>query len=431
MPGPRHSHQTLAAASTGSASRHFDVTISGFLAKDADDPRMEDTALTEYLMPAWRELCSLSPNPVPACPRCHGRRTRYLRPAATTGYPTYRCVACRRTFNRLTGTPFARLRHQSKATELIPMLGRQIALVHVGKQTGLSYPSILSWLLAFRCYLLELDPSGHWEARVKLGMHALPHARCIRCGFEGGFLSGAFDIHGRRRIRCPQCGRHRLLDVSQSEGQAFEAVVLRDSCANAVRRKRRRHPNVTMPPVTSVARVDEAARDVAMRTRPKLDDIVLPERPPSSDQAHRHEDATLSAFLLKHVDALLSDDSAPRRCPWCGSDRVASVHPRPGGLPRLSCDACLAWFTKVSNTPLVTQPAREHARRFVTMLGWHESARVVARELGVPRQTVVRWIQVWRQWLLVLDPTGEMEARVKLELCQIPPSETRDAGQQS
>jgi transposase-like protein len=411
----RHAHD---AALAGSPSRHFDVTVNGFFARDAaDDPRTEDAALTDYLMRAWLELASLSPTPVPRCPRCDGLRTHYRRPARTTRLPTYFCEACRQTFNRLTGTPFARLRHQSKAVGVIPMLARQMALTQVGEQTGLTYAAILSWLQAFRCYLVELDPSGSWEARVRLGMHALPQATCKRCGFEGGFPSGGFDAHRRRRIRCPRCGRHRLLDVSQREGQALDAVVVRDSSENAVRRKRRYHPDAPMPPVNCAARVDESTREVAARTLPKLEDIAVSARTSSSRRTHRREDVVLSAFLRRHVDAALGVKRTPCRCPWCGSGHTDYLpHPRPGGLPGLRCEACFAWFTRVSNTPLVHPSSRKHARRFLTMLGWRESHDAVARELGVTRQAALRWIHTWRQWLLLLDPTGAMEARVMLGL---------------
>jgi transposase-like protein/IS1 family transposase len=47
-----------------------------------------------------------------ACPRC--RSVRLHRHGHAHGLQRYRCVDCARTFNALTGTPLARLRHRSK-----------------------------------------------------------------------------------------------------------------------------------------------------------------------------------------------------------------------------------------------------------------------------------------------------------------------------
>jgi transposase-like protein len=47
-----------------------------------------------------------------ACPRC--RSARLHRHGHAHGLQRYRCVDCARTFNALTGTPLARLRHRSK-----------------------------------------------------------------------------------------------------------------------------------------------------------------------------------------------------------------------------------------------------------------------------------------------------------------------------
>lgn len=410
----------------GVHERHFDLTIGGGVdqSRAIDAEAAEDPVLTDYLSRAWLEFTSSSPTPVPRCPHCDGLR---VRPRQFGGpnkqLPGYFCHACRRSFNRLTGTPFARLRNQAKVSGLIPLLSRQATLTQVTERVGMSYEGILSWLLAFRRYALEIDPSGAWEARIRLGMHALPHARCARCGFEGGFLSGGFDAQRRRRIRCPQCGRHRLLDVTQREGQALEAVVVRDSIVPAVRRRRKHYPDMAMPSVQLAARVDDAMPNVAVRSMPKLDDVLLPPRRLPRGAVQRCEDPVLSAFLLERIDKALSLDSSPVPCPWCGGERT-SYHPyrRPSGLPGFRCQSCLAYFTRVSNTPLLLPRAREHARRFISMLGWRESFDAAARELDVGHKVVRRWVRVWRQWLILLDPSGEMETRVRLG---VPPQPRR------
>ena len=48
----------------------------------------------------------------PACPHCAG--TRLSRHGSVSGLQRYRCQSCRKTFNALTGSPLARLRHKPK-----------------------------------------------------------------------------------------------------------------------------------------------------------------------------------------------------------------------------------------------------------------------------------------------------------------------------
>ena len=47
-----------------------------------------------------------------ACPRCAGKRLH--RDGHAHGLQRYQCAGCGRTFNSLTGTPLARLRHKAK-----------------------------------------------------------------------------------------------------------------------------------------------------------------------------------------------------------------------------------------------------------------------------------------------------------------------------
>jgi len=50
--------------------------------------------------------------PAPCCPACGNRHVH--RHGRDRGIQRYRCCACRRTFNALSGTPLARLRHRDK-----------------------------------------------------------------------------------------------------------------------------------------------------------------------------------------------------------------------------------------------------------------------------------------------------------------------------
>ncbi|WP_256254379.1 DUF746 domain-containing protein [Burkholderia ubonensis] len=169
LPGTRRTnHETT-------PTRHFDATVGAITAKEpVDDVETEDVDLTDYLMRAWYHLIHHSPTPVPRCPHCDGLRIRPDRPSGKSKLPIYFCHTCKKSFNRLTGTPFARLQNLAKGTEMIPLLSRQMSLLQAGERLGRTQKAVLSWLLAFRRYLLELDPTGRWEARVRLGMRVAP-----------------------------------------------------------------------------------------------------------------------------------------------------------------------------------------------------------------------------------------------------------------
>lgn len=400
-------------------ARRFDATVGAITAKEpVADELTEDRKLTDFLTRTWLELVNPLPTPLPRCPHCDGLRIRPDGPKKDRdGLPAFFCHRCKRSFNRLTGTPFARLVNRAKGAAMIPLLSRQMSLLQAGKRLGRSQKAVHSWLLAFRRWLLELDPSGGWEARVRLGVRVAPHAQCARCGFEGGFLAGGFDPQGRRRVRCPQCGRSRLLDLLQKDGLAFEGVVMHDAIDTAVRARRKVYPDMPAPCVARDARLDDAALTVHARQLPRLDDIALPKRRRPAGPIERHDDHELSAFLVKHVDAALSDNRVPDPCPWCGSGRT-EYHPapRPSGLPSFRCRACLAYFTRVSNTPLIHPKARALVWRLLPMLGWKETTEAAVLELGVTAALLQSWLRAWRQWLLLLDPSGAMEARVWLGL---------------
>ncbi|MDO3617328.1 DUF746 domain-containing protein [Ralstonia pseudosolanacearum] len=382
-----------------------------------DDALTEDLEFTAFLTREWQALVNLRSTPLPRCPHCDGLRVRADGIKRASKLPVFFCHGCKKSFNRLTGTPFAHQVDRVKGAAMIPLLSRQMSLLQAGKRLGRSQKAVLSWSLAFRRYLLELDPSGRWEARVRLGVRVAPHARCTHCGFEGGFKSGGFDPQGRRRVRCPQCGRSRLLDAMQKEGLAFEGVVMHDPIDTAVRARRKIYPDMPVPEVSRGVSVDDAAPVVETRQLPRLADIALPDRRRLAGPPKRRDDPELSAFLLERIDASLSASTTPDLCPWCGSGRTEHhPAPRPNGLPGFRCRACLAYYTRVSNTPLIYPNARAQAYRLLPMLGWRETCAAAADTLGMQSSTLQTWIRSWRQWLLLLDSSGAMESRVMLGL---------------
>lgn len=90
-------------------TRQFDATVGAITAKEpVSDELTEDLGLTDVLTRSWLDLVNLQPTPLPRCPHCDGLR---IRPDRNKGgnLPSFFCHGCKRSFNRLTGTPFAHL----------------------------------------------------------------------------------------------------------------------------------------------------------------------------------------------------------------------------------------------------------------------------------------------------------------------------------
>ncbi len=166
----------------------------------------EDKELTAYLQRELEQVQSLSLHPC-ACPRCGSRQTALKnRPDAYSRRPTFKCKSCRRRFNRLTGTPLARLHYPELMPEFIRLLSQQVPYEEASRRLGLDYNAVQNWAKKFRLWLLQLDPSGQWEARVRLGIKPRAHIRCPRCGDEGGKQFSGKNGAGERRLTCFACG---------------------------------------------------------------------------------------------------------------------------------------------------------------------------------------------------------------------------------
>ncbi|WP_369679391.1 DUF746 domain-containing protein [Burkholderia ubonensis] len=182
-----------------------------------------------------------------------------------------------------------------------------------------------------------------------------------------------------------------------------------------MRARRKVHPETPMPDVVRVASVADVALEVKAHDRELWSEVELPERQLPPGPVERVEDIVVTTFLLERIDASLSQSTTPPQCPWCSSEHT-EYHPqqRPNGLPGFRCRACLSYFTRISNTPLNGPHLRKHAVQLARMLGWRETTKAAALELGVESAVAHRWVYGLRQWLLMLDRSGRMEARVQL-----------------
>ena len=78
-----------------------------------------------------------------ACPACHSAHLH--RHGHAHGLQRYRCVPCRRTFNALTGTPLARLRHKALWLEYADCLLDSRSVRQAAQQLGLHRNTTFRW----------------------------------------------------------------------------------------------------------------------------------------------------------------------------------------------------------------------------------------------------------------------------------------------
>lgn len=177
----------------------------------------EDRALSAYALCALREARSCSERPF-ACPHCSSPDTLLATRAHTRcPRPSFKCRRCKRRFNRLTGTPLARLRHEDKLYAFVPFLSQQVSYAEVAEILEVDYSAIANWAARFREWLLVLDATGTWEKRVRIGIKPRPAGTCPRCSGTKIRLHGFETDSGGRRLRCESCSvTFQLKEVADS-----------------------------------------------------------------------------------------------------------------------------------------------------------------------------------------------------------------------
>lgn len=130
----------------------------------------EDKKLTEFLTGLLAALLAPSHDPRPRCPRCGaghinsaGFRTRPI-----GRLPMFECQTCRRYFSRTAGTPLGE-KHLKRLDLFVSLQSQPISCLEAGKQMGSLPDDIGERVKVWRAWLLQLDPSGQWERRIRLG----------------------------------------------------------------------------------------------------------------------------------------------------------------------------------------------------------------------------------------------------------------------
>ena len=186
--------------------RQFDPTIPLYTKGRRPIIDTEDPVLTAFLLLAMRDVYSKSKLPF-ACPHCGDRNTFLVGQAhARMPRPSFMCRLCQKRFNRLTGTPLARLRHEDKLPAFVRLLSQQLSYAQAARRLSVDYSAIANWVAKFRLWLFQLDPSGKWESRVRLGIKPRPVTPCLRCASTTVRFSGFDSQAGHRRLSCDTCG---------------------------------------------------------------------------------------------------------------------------------------------------------------------------------------------------------------------------------
>ncbi|MBB3291286.1 MULTISPECIES: DUF746 domain-containing protein [unclassified Rhizobium] len=186
-------------------------------------PETEDKAFSVWLQGQFDEILSLSEAP-PRCPHCQGEGTVLKARASPPRpvIPVFSCQTCEIHFRRTTGTPLSGLKFR-KLSLFVCLLSQQRPVTEAAEAIGVKAVTVKRWIERTREWIVQLDPSGHWDAKVRLGMEIRPDIPCPNCGATDGMHYRGFDSDtGDRRFRCDACGRFaRLSNVLRDQEPGF------------------------------------------------------------------------------------------------------------------------------------------------------------------------------------------------------------------
>ncbi|CAE6854833.1 hypothetical protein R69746_07527 [Paraburkholderia aspalathi] len=233
----------------------------------------EDLELTAYLNRHIAAVLSESHEPRPSCPRCGDRHVSSagFKMRAFGRLPQFECQSCGRQYNRAWGTPLSE-KHLKKLDLFVSLLSQPLSCEEAGRQMG-SLPADLSQRVkAFRAWLLQLDPQGTWEQRVRLGGRPTEIRPAPLAFAETGAredvelttrLTREFDeLHSMSHapVACPDCGnRHTRFSAHAPRTMPrFECRICR------LRFTRRRGTPFVRTELGSVARLRELIRYLSL-----------------------------------------------------------------------------------------------------------------------------------------------------------------------
>lgn len=128
------------------------------------------------------------------------------------------------------------------------------------------------------------------------------------------------------------------------------------------------------------------------------------------------EDKELTTFLTARVEECYSLSYELPACFYCHSHNVVLRYRGrpPNGTPYFTCHSCGRGFSRRTGTPLEGFHKRETLKAFLPLLSQQISLARAAADLGVTKNIMARWVRIFRAWLLELDPSGQLHAKVRL-----------------
>ncbi len=90
------------------------------------------------------------------CPFCD--HEQYYRHGFASGLQRYRCQSCKRTFNALTGTPLARLRHKHKWLDYLNAIKESMTIRKAAAGVGLNLKTSFRWRHRFLAWIASDHP---------------------------------------------------------------------------------------------------------------------------------------------------------------------------------------------------------------------------------------------------------------------------------
>lgn len=190
-------------------------------------PNTEDRVLTNFLEAEIDDLLSQSEVP-PPCPHCDGNNTVLFARAASPKpvLPVFQCKRCKSHFRRTTGTPLAGLKFHNLPV-FLKLLSQQRPIKDAAKILGVKPMTLSRWVRRIRQWLLTIDTTGYWEAKVRLGMVIGPDIDCPSCNASKTMNYRGFSSDtGDRVCWCSNCNRYyRLSNIMPTEGFMLDHYV--------------------------------------------------------------------------------------------------------------------------------------------------------------------------------------------------------------
>ena len=133
------------ASSGDGANLAVDTIVTCGDIADDDIKRVIPEEMAKVTPPALALVVAASQQRVESvgCPHCGGRRLQ--RWGGASGLPRYRCAACQRTVNALTGTPLARLRKKDQWAEQAKALITGERVAKAAERCAVAYTTAFRW----------------------------------------------------------------------------------------------------------------------------------------------------------------------------------------------------------------------------------------------------------------------------------------------